>query len=202
MNYRGMGAVAPNMEQRVYPVELRVERRAEGQGAMLVGHAAVFNSSSVDLGGFREIVAPGAFSQTIAEDDIRALFNHSADMVLGRNRSKTLRLSEDSRGLAFEIDLPDTQAARDLATSIERGDISGNSFSFQTLEDRWQRDDQTELRTLVRVRLFDIGPVTFPAYPATDVALRSLQAFRESVEPPAPDERDGRLDVLAPGLRT
>lgn len=199
MNQRAM-AVAPNMEQRVYPVELRVERRAEGQ-PMLVGHAAVFNSSSVDLGGFREIVAPGAFAQTIAEDDIRALFNHSPDMVLGRTRSRTLRLQEDARGLAFEIDLPDTQAARDLATSIERGDISGNSFSFQTLEDRWQRDDDVELRTLVRVRLFDVGPVTFPAYPQTDVALRSLEQFRKTQEPPAPDERDGRLDVLAPNLR-
>lgn len=207
MNYRAMGAVAPNLEERVYPVELRVVRPSSASGGaeagvrMLVGHAAVFNSASVDLGGFREVVAPGAFAQSIAEDDVRALFNHSPDMVLGRNRSRTLRLQEDARGLAFEIDLPDTQAARDLATSIERGDITGNSFSFQVLEDRWQREGEVELRTLVRVRLFDIGPVTFPAYPQTDVALRSLAAFRAAQDPPAVDPRDGELDILAPGLR-
>jgi HK97 family phage prohead protease len=176
------------IERRLYDTNLRIERRAEGR-PVLVGHAAVFNAASVDLGGFREIVAPGAFAQSIAEDDVRALFNHEPDNILGRNRAGTLRLSEDARGLAFEIDLPDTQLARDLAVSIERGDISGNSFGFQTIEDRWQRADGGDLRTLVRVRLFDVSPVTYPAYPQTDVALRSLDAWRAQQEPaPVPEE--------------
>lgn len=192
------------IERRVFETEMRIERRADPsrpEAVVLIGHAAVFNSASVDLGGFREIVAPGAFAETLVSDDIRALFNHDPSAVLGRNRSRTLRLQEDSRGLAFEIDLPDTQMARDLATSIERGDISGNSFGFQTVEDRWERQEGGELRTLIKVRLFDVSPVTYPAYPQTDVALRSLEAFRASEEPGPPDERDGRLDVLAPGLR-
>ena len=171
----------PEIERRLFTTEMRLERRADG-GQMIAGHAAVFNSMSVDLGGFREIVAPGAFAATIQEDDVRALFNHDPNHVIGRNRARTLRLSEDSQGLAFEVDLPDTQTARDLAVSIERGDISGNSFGFQTLEDRWERGDGGEIRTLVRVRLFDVSPVTFPAYPATDVALRSLEAFRATLE--------------------
>jgi len=192
------------IERRMVPAELRVQQRADG-GAVLVGHAAVFNAPSEDLGGFREIVAPGAFSQTIVEDDIRALFNHDANQILGRNRASTLRLAEDSQGLAYEIDLPDTQLARDLAASVERGDISGNSFSFQTLEDRWERLQAGEMRTLISVRLFDVGPVVFPAYPQTDVALRSLEAWRSEEQrrasPPALDPRDARLDILAPGLR-
>lgn len=191
------------IERRVFTTELRIERRAADAGtqAVLVGHAAVFNAASEDLGGFREIVAPGAFAQSIQQDDIRALFNHSPDQILGRNRAGTLRLAEDSRGLAFEIDLPDTQLARDLAVSIDRGDISGNSFGFQTLEDRWERMEAGELRTLVKVRLFDVSPVTFPAYPQTDVALRSLQAFRAAAAPEVEDPRDTELDILAPGLR-
>lgn len=190
------------IERRLFQTDLRIERRAEGR-AVLAGHAAVFNSSSSDLGGFREIVAPGAFAQTITEDDIRALFNHDPNYVLGRNRSGTLRLNEDSRGLAFEIDLPDTQTARDLATSIERGDISGNSFGFQTVEDRWERTENVDVRTLIKVRLYDVSPVTYPAYPQTDVALRSLEAWRTTQEPPAPaeDPRDAQLDILAPNLR-
>jgi HK97 family phage prohead protease len=190
------------IERRMFTSELRVERRADG-APQLVGHAAVFNSTSEDLGGFREIVAPGAFAQTITEDDIRALFNHDPNHVLGRNRAGTLRLREDNRGLAFEIDLPDTQTARDLAASIERGDISGNSFGFNTLEDRWERLETGELRTLIRVRLFDVSPVTYPAYSQTDVALRSLETWRAEQNPAqaAEDPRDVRLDILAPGLR-
>ena len=177
------------IERRLYDTTLRVETRASGRPT-LIGHAAVFNSMSLDLGGFRELVAPGAFAATIVEDDVRALFNHKPDFVLGRNRAGTLRLSEDTRGLAFEIDLPDTQVARDLATSVERGDISGNSFGFQAIEDRWEHGQGGEIRTLVRVRLFDVSPVTFPAYPATDLAKRSLEAWLETQKEPAVSEED------------
>lgn len=175
------------IERRQFSTDLRIERRAEGR-SVLMGHAAVFNSASEDLGGFREIVAPGAFAQTIAEDDIRALFNHDSSMILARNRAGTLRLQEDGRGLAFEIDLPDTQLARDLSVSIERGDITGNSFGFQTIEDRWERQEKGELRTLIRVRLFDVSPVTFPAYPQTDLALRSLEEWRATLTPAVSEE--------------
>ncbi len=193
------------LEMRTVPLDvaqLRLETRAEGQ-RLIVGHAAVFHSLSLDLGGFREKIMPGAFAESISADDIVALFNHDVNHVLGRNRAQTLRLQEDTRGLAFEIDVPDTQVARDLVTLIERGDVRGNSFRFVTIADQWERGDgEPDTRTLLKVRLQDISPVTFPAYPQTDVALRSLEAWRQrEASARRPDERDSRLDVLAPHLR-
>lgn len=164
------------MERRLIPFD-RIEIRArEGGGKVLIGHAAVFDKDSEDLYGFTERVAPGTFALSIKEDDIRALFNHNPDYVLGRNVAKTLRLEEDKVGLSMEIDLPDTQVARDLSTSVERGDITGASFSFATREDKWTYNEKAKktTRTLLDARLYDVGPVTFPAYPDTDVAMRSL----------------------------
>ena len=115
---------------------------------MIIGQAAVFDSLSEDLGGFRERIAPGAFAATIAEDDIRALFSHSSDQVLGRNRAGTLKLAEDDTGLSVRIEPPDTNAARDLVTLIERGDVSGMSIGFQTLIDEWNMEDGEPVRTL------------------------------------------------------
>ncbi len=156
---------------------LRVETREDGK-RRIVGHAAVFNQLSEDLGGFREQIAPGAFADAIKTDDVRALFNHNPDHVLGRNMAGTLQLSEDSRGLAIEIDPPDTQLARDLLVSMERGDINQMSFGFSVRPNgqNWAKDDSGQVvRTLTKVRLFDVSPVTFPAYPQTDVAARDLR---------------------------
>lgn len=171
-------------ERRVFELsDLRVEHRAEGDGpSRLAGHAAVFDALSLDLGGFRERIAPGAFAASIAEDDIRALFNHDPNLVLGRNAAGTLRLAEDDAGLAIGIDLPGTQFARDLAVSIERRDITQMSFAFRTVSDEWQMIDGEPIRTLLAVQLFDVSPVTFPAYPQTDVAVRSMEAWRERME--------------------
>lgn len=178
----GMNIMSKNeIERRAFAVdELRVERLDDESGAPKIrGHAAVFNSLSEDLGGFREQISPGAFGDAIGRDDIRALFNHNPDFVLGRNKSGTLRLSEDRTGLAVEIDPPDTQVARDLAVSIERGDINQMSFGFRVDRDGQEFEDREGqiIRTLTRVALFDVSPVTYPAYPATDVAVRSMDAW-------------------------
>lgn len=171
-----------------------VELRAEGDGhdamPVIVGRAAVFDSLSEDLGGWRERIAPGAFAATLAEDDIRALINHSPDAVLGRNRAGTLTLAEDREGLSVRIEPPDTRYARDLVTSIRRGDVSGMSIGFRTLTDEWNMEDGEPVRTLKAVRLYDVSPVVFPAYPQTDVAVRSLAAFRETLKPPVPWRRE------------
>ncbi len=173
-----------NTERRSFPVvELRVESGGD-ETRRIVGHAAVFESLSEDLGGFRERIAPGAFAASIAEDDIRALFNHDPNLVLGRNRSGTLRLAEDERGLAMAIDLPDTQAARDLAVMVDRGDVSQASFGFQTISDEFQMIDGDVVRTLSAVRLFDVSPVTFAAYPQTEVAARSLETWKAAQRDP------------------
>ncbi len=169
------------------PVELRADK--DGKLKLLVGYAAVFNSIT-DIGWFREQVAPGCFTDTIKEDDIRGLFNHDSNMILGRNVAKTCSLTEDSRGLYFEIDVPDTQAGRDVATSVKRGDVTGCSFSFSTLADEWDySDEDSPLRTLKKVRLYDVGPVTYPAYTDTSVAARSLEAAKAEKRAENPPEK-------------
>jgi len=139
----------------------------------IVGYAAVFNQLSEDLGGFREKIAPGAFRKTIQEADIRALWNHDSNYVLGRNKSGTLKLEEDNHGLRIEITPPNTTWARDLITSIKRGDVDQMSFGFRAIKDRWEVDDGQNIRTLLEVSLFDVSPVTYPAYSQTAVSTRA-----------------------------
>lgn len=159
-----------------------VELRADGDGPRrLIGHAAVFNEDSaigpLDDWGWMERIAPGAFRTAIADDDVRALFNHDPNIVLGRNRAGTLRLSEDATGLAVEITMPDTQAARDVRTLIERGDVSQMSFGFSVKRQMWEElEDGKVRRTIQEVKLYDVSPVTFPAFPSTDVAVREARA--------------------------
>jgi uncharacterized protein len=173
-----------NPERRTILSEFRVEQREDGK-KMIRGHAAVFNTET-DLGWFRERIAPGAFSESIGKDDVRALFNHDSNFVLGRNKAGTLTMKEDDRGLYVEIEPPDTQHARDLVTSIERGDISQMSFGFQTIRDSWdtQENQVKDLRTLEKVKLWDVSPVTFPAYTETDVAVRSHDCWSQSQAKP------------------
>lgn len=153
--------------------ELRIA--SEGEKRTIVGYAAVYDQLSEDLGGFVEMIRKGAFTESLAQDDIRCLWNHDANHVLGRNKAGTLRLSEDLRGLRIECDLPDTQAGRDVAIGIERGDIAHMSFGFETIERRWtfRKPPEADLRELMKVRLFDVSPVTFPAYPQTEVGMRA-----------------------------
>lgn len=153
--------------------ELVEIRALDGGGVKLFGHAAVFNTLSDDLGGFREKVERGAFAETILNDDIVACWGHNKLQVMGRRRSGTLRLKEDSQGLAFEIDVADTEQGRGWLETIRRGDVDQASFSFITLEDMWETQGSEAVRTLLKVRLTDVSPVTFAAYPQTDVGVRS-----------------------------
>jgi HK97 family phage prohead protease len=173
------------IERRNFLIDsLKVETREDGARIMR-GHAAVFNMLSEDLGGFREQIAPGAFADAVKVDDVRALFNHDANLILGRSVAGTLRLAEDTQGLAIEIDPPDTQLARDLMVSMDRGDITQMSFGFSVADggQSWTKDAGGQsIRTLTKLRLFDVSPVTFPAYPQTDVALRELSQFKATAE--------------------
>lgn len=163
-----------------------VEVRANDAGLpALVGYAAVFNQASELLddgqGVFREYVLPGAFTKTLADnDDVVALFNHSVDHVLGRRRSGTLKLREDSKGLRFEVVPPAAGWARDLVASMKRGDVSQCSFGFQPVRDRWSigklPDGRlVDERRLVEVRLFDVSIVTRPAYQSTSANVAAVQ---------------------------
>jgi HK97 family phage prohead protease len=151
----------------------------------IAGHAAKFDSLSEDLGGFRERIAPGAFAKALTSSDIRALWNHDPNIVLGRNKAGTLRLVEDSAGLFYECDVPDTQLVRDMVMApIARGDVNQCSFGFSTKADKWAKVDGGWIRTLLEVDLFDVSPVTYPAYQSTDVAVRGLQEAQKALIPP------------------
>lgn len=157
--------------------ELRILNATESTEPTIEGYAAVFDSWSESLGGndpFIEKVCKGAFEQTIKEDDIRALFNHDPNYVLGRNKAGTLTLQEDDKGLLVKIIPPNTQWAKDLLVSIGRGDITQMSFGFTVELDKWSYDGNKDVRELLKVRLFDVSPVTFPAYTQTECGLRGI----------------------------
>lgn len=161
-----------------------VEARTDEGGQKIGGYGAVFNSETVIGGEFREKIAPGAFAKSIAAD-VRSYFNHNSAMILGRTKSGTLRLKEDERGLSYEVDLPDTQAGRDLRVSMARGDVDGSSFAFRVTRDNWEMGEGLPLRTIQEVELYEVGPVTDPAYQDASAALRSLneeQGKRELAE--------------------
>lgn len=169
---------------------LGVETRAADEKRTLVGYAAVFNSDT-DIGGWwTERIAPGAFSGTIG-GDIRALVDHDMGRVIGRTKSGTLRLAEDSKGLACEIDIPNTTDGNDLWELVERGDISGMSFGFRVTKQEWDETIDPPVRTIQAIELFEVSAVAWPAYDDTEIGKRSLQEWRDANQPePAPEIAD------------
>jgi len=154
-----------------------LEIRAEGDGMTLRGYAAVFNSPSQPLP-FIETIQPGAFAASInSRNDVKLLWNHDTGTVLGSTRAGTMTMTEDSHGLLIEAKLPDTQAGRDLATLIKRGDVNAFSFGFRvpTGGDEWPSADQ---RILKRVNIFEASVVAFPAYTST-IGTASVRAMSE-----------------------
>jgi len=154
-----------------------LEIRQEGDGMTLRGYAAVFNSPSQPLP-FTETIAQGAFRDSLnSRNDVKLLWNHDTGTVLGSTRAGTLKLSEDSKGLLVEANLPDTQAGRDAATLIKRGDVNAFSFGFRVPAngDEWPSADQ---RILKRVNVHEVSLVAFPAYTATE-GTASVRAMTE-----------------------
>ena len=155
--------------------EFRMES-AEQNGNTIRGYAAIYNSDSEWMGGFYEQIATGAFDG-VMDNDVRAYFNHDENLLLGRVSSGTLRISTDKRGLFYEVDLPNTTYANDLAELMKRGDVNQSSFAFLIEKDRWEQRDGTTYRIIEKVsRLLDVSPVSQPAYPdATSELKRDLE---------------------------
>jgi HK97 family phage prohead protease len=157
--------VSKGIERRQALQDLEI--RAEGDGMTLRGYAAVFNSPSQPLP-FIETIQPGAFTDSLrSRNDVKLLWNHDTGIVLGSTRAGTLKLTEDERGLLVEASLPDTQAGRDAATLIKRGDVSAFSFGFRVPVggDNWPSADQ---RVLTRINIHEASLVSFPAYTGTE----------------------------------
>lgn len=166
------------LERRTWTVA-GLELRSTPNATTIAGYAALYNNLSDDLGGFRERILPGAFAEALSPAaDVRALWQHDPSHVLGRTINGTLRLASDEHGLRFEVDPPGTSWAQDALVSLRRGDVTQMSFGFYVPEggDTTQREGEMLVRTLLRVQLVEVSPVTFPAYPATNVDVRSLLA--------------------------
>jgi len=171
-----------------------VSFRADDEN-VIEGYAAVFNKDSVDFGGWHERIAPGAFDDVL-KDDAVALFNHDMNYVLGRN-GVNVTLSQDERGLKYTVKLPDTSFAKDLRNLIKDGIIHESSFAFTVKEQEWQHNEKVpSVRTIKKVkRLYDVSPVTTPAYPDATVGARSFDATK-------PKERQLTADLIKLKLLT
>lgn len=165
---------------------MKIEQRSRAQALSLragdsvktaAGYAALFNTRTSIGDYFIEEIRPGAFTKSM-KGDVRALIDHDSGRVIGRTSAGTLRLFEDAKGLAVEIDLPETNDGRDLAIQLSRGDISGMSIGFRVLHDEWDETGELPVRTIHEIDLAEVSAVAFPAYPETSIALRSLDAAR------------------------
>jgi len=174
-------------KERRFNPEIEIRELDDGT-RVISGYAIVFNSESRDLGGFKEVIAPGSLKNADMTDVV-ALFNHDTNIPLGRTPA-TLTLKTTNKGLRYDIKPPETQAAKDLIQSIERGDVKGSSFGFSIAKDgdEWiepQSKGDIWRRTITSFdRIFDVSPVVYPAYEATDtsVAKRELGVKRDKKE--------------------
>jgi HK97 family phage prohead protease len=169
-----------------FAVKSDISIREDSGKPTIVGYAAVFNSLSQDLGGFREIIRPGAFDKAIEEkQDVSARIQHQGGLTtIGRTANGTLKLSVDGRGLKYELTPPNTQAGRDIVELVRSGMIDKSSFAFTVREggERWVWESTPPVRELLSVDLYDVAPVDGPAYLDTSVSVRSFEQAKRQRE--------------------
>ncbi len=178
-----------NIEYRNFNLELRGEEGSRH----IEGYGSVFNSRSLDLGGFKEVIAPGAFDGVIERSDVKALLDHNTErgiLARSRNGKGSLSLELDERGLKYAFDAPHTNLGDEVVEGLKRGDYSQSSFAFTVESESWTKEeDGTYLRTINKIGgLYDVSIVANPAYEGTSVALRSLDAFKAQEETQIPEE--------------
>lgn len=187
-------------ERRALAMKTAEVRIAEdGDERQIVGYAAVTYDGTPDTEyelyeDYVERIMPGAFDRALAEkDDVRGLFNHDPDNLLGRTSAGTMALAVDKKGLRYEIQPGDTTMARDVVEHIKRGDVDGSSFAFRVTDEDIRKEDDVYIREISGVRLFDVGPVTYPAYTATTSGYRTEEAvvaeMRATVASAAPAKK-------------
>ena len=186
-------------ERRFFSEPVEFEKREDGVDENVIeGYAAVFNKDSEDFGGWHERIAPGAFSGVL-KDNAVALFNHDMNLILGRN-GVNLTLSEDETGLRYKVKLPDTSLGKDMRQLIKDKIIDKSSFAFTVAEQEWRhsKNDEPSVRTIKKIkRLYDVSPVTSPAYPDSTVGARSFEANKpgEEEEPLTADLMNFKLII-------
>lgn len=175
-----------NLEIRSFNIELR----DEPESRHIEGYGSVFNERSLDLGGFVEIIAPGAFDGVIERSDVKCYLDHNPEkgiLARSRNGKGSLSLVVDEKGLKYSFDAPKTNLGDEVVEGLKRGDYSQSSFAFTVDDEIWTKEeDGSYLRTITKIGgLYDVSIVANPAYEGTSVALRSLDAFKAQEEIPA-----------------
>lgn len=199
MNSKDYIANIENAERRFFSNPVNVEKRMDGDAnpefKNIEGYAALYNSRT-DLGYMFEEIAPGAFDDVLG-DDVRCLFNHDPNQILARTVNGTLSLSVDATGLKYAYTTPNRSYAKDLQNAIESGDVSESSFGFRVKEAEWlELEGGAMVRRITKVEmLYDVSPVTYPAYKDTSVAQRSLSDFKKEIEASKEQQRK-TLDVF------
>lgn len=166
-------------ELRVLPIE-DAELRVEGEGdapKKIRGFGVVYNKRSQDLGGFVEIIRPGAFKTSLESGkELKSFFNHDPNFVLATTRSEPpLIIRDRPGGIEYEYEIPDTSYGKDLEKNIAARRVVGSSFAFRTIKDNWYEDGSTQVREVLEAELFELGPVTNPAYLPSSVSVRSTK---------------------------
>lgn len=185
--------MSKELERRV--ISGAVELREQDGKGVIEGYGAVFGQEAVIGDYFRERIEPGAFDDAMSKDDVRALFNHDPNLILGRNKAGTLTLSVDERGLKYAIEPPNVSYANDLRESVRRGDVTQSSFAFRVLTETWEKASkpgELSLRKIQKVELFDVSPVTYPAYEGTSVSARAKADAVETAKPEPTGEPTAR----------
>lgn len=162
-----------NSERRFAPAQFRVAPDAPRR---IEGYALKFNEPSTRAGNFTEVIRPGSVSFS---DDVCCYFDHDTGKLLGRTSSGTLQLTIDETGLFFSCDVPDTTVGRDTVELVSRRDIIGCSFGFWEIEEQWQNTSDGPLRELTRIEVFEVSPCIDPAYPSTEIAVRSKELWEK-----------------------
>ena len=175
-----------NLEIRSFNIELR----DEPESRHIEGYGSVFNERSLDLGGFVEMIAPGAFDGVIERSDVKCYLDHNPEkgiLARSRNGKGSLSLVVDEKGLQYSFDAPHTNLGDEVVEGLKRGDYSQSSFAFTVDDEIWTKEeDGSYLRTITKIGgLYDVSIVANPAYEGTSVALRSLDAFKAQEEIPA-----------------
>lgn len=177
---------APLNEKRELPQSTIEIRESDNGQRTITGYAVKWEMKSHPMGWFqrfREQFKKGAFSESLTNDDQRALWSHDTSQVMGRTKNGTLRLYEDDIGLRFELDLPNTTLGNDAYETIKRGDVDGVSFGFRMRKEEWDESDPDNVtRTITQADLFEISPVGFPAYPDSQVSARSEDPYKSYLE--------------------
>lgn len=191
-------------EIRALPMAIEVREVNEDEGKRTISGLIKYNNESAEMrdwwgDSFVEEIAEGAFDESLKVRDVVGLWSHDTSQVLGNTKSKTLRIENDKKELRFELDIPNTTVGNDAWELIKRGDVDGVSFGMKVTKDKWSSEERENgkvyKRSILNAELYEISPVAFPAYPANEVSVRSLDEFKAGEKRVADEFRKRKLEI-------